>query len=372
MEQPVGAAFGAGRLSRDLIASSAKPARRPPRYVRWPPESAPEGAVRGARYPRSALDDYQTSIFDIGAEPLPACETPKPEPRLRLVTRAGIQLALADGSKSLVIDEEGLVSRVVHLHSREKAHRVRRYADMVGTGMRHAWYGRLWWVEFHAGPAQLFEDETGDYLPGSPIDALTIKNPFQGYVFVEYDQRCAEALERRVSKYPNAHVIQGDANSSEVHDKIAALVPRSALVVMYADPEDLDDFDFKTVRYFTERYPHVDWLINFPVSAAARFLSSPHGANAVVPMLEHERPASLVAERERRSAGSELRLFFERQLEALGYRTQYETIYFDGRLPLYDLFLATRDEKGRALDFFDRACGIKASGQRALFDLSVS
>ena len=88
-------------------------------------------------------------------------------------------------------------------------------------------------------------------------------------------------------------------------------------------------------------------------------------------MLEHERPANLVAERERRSAGSELRIFFERQLEALGYLTQYETIYV-GHLPLYDLFLATRDKKGRALDFFNRACGIKASGQRALFDLSAS
>jgi three-Cys-motif partner protein len=313
--------------------------------------------------------DEQTSIFDIGADPLP-CETRKPEPRLRLVTRAGVQLVLAERSKSLVRDDDGLVSRIVHPHSREKAHRVRRYADMVGTGMRHAWYERLWWVELHAGPAQLFEDETGEYLPGSPIDSLAIKHPFQGYVFVEFDQRCAEALERRIAKYPNAHVIHGDANSSDVHHQIAALVPRNALVVIYADPEDLDDFDFQTVRYFTTLYPHVDWLINFPVSSAARFLSSPHGANAVVPMIEHERPASLLAERERRSAGSELRVFFQRQLEALGYLCRHDTIYVAGHLPLYDLFLATRDRKGRALDYFDKACGIKASGQRTLFDLS--
>jgi three-Cys-motif partner protein len=315
--------------------------------------------------------DEQFSIFDFGAEPLEAVDPKIEKPRLRLMTRAGVQLALAAGKASLVLDEDGLVSRIVHPHSREKAHIIRRYAEMVGTGMRRAWGGRLWWVDLHAGPAQLFEDDSGEYLSGSPKDALMIKYPFQGYVFVEYDEQCAHALAQRVSAYPNTHVIAGDANSSEVHDQIAALVPRTALVVIYADPEDLDDFDFKTVRYFTERYPHVDWLINFPVSSAARFLSSPHGANAVVPMIEHERPSSLVAARERRTAGSELRVFFQRQLEALGYTCRHETIYVAGHVPLYDVFLATRDKTGRALDYFDKACGIKASGQRTLFDLSV-
>jgi three-Cys-motif partner protein len=316
------------------------------------------------------MEDDQFTIFDIGAEPV-ARGKRKLEPKSSLRTKDGAPLAFAEGKDGLVVDAEGLVSRVVHEHSREKSFKIRRYARMVGTGMRNVWRGRLWWVELHAGPAQLFEVESGEFMPGSPLDALTIPHQFQGYVFVENDEQCAEALEKRVASYRNAHVIHGDANSDEVHDRIRAFVPTNALVVVYADPEDLDDFDFRTVRYFTPRYPHVDWLINFPVSSAARFLSSRHGKYAVVPIIEHERPASLVEERERRTAGSELRVFFQRQLEALGYKCQHETIFVGGHVALYDLFIATRDPTNRALGFFDSACGLKARGQRTLFDLSV-
>lgn len=107
-----------------------------------------------------------------------------------------------------------------------------------------------------------------------------------GYVFVEAGPLCAHALRKRTAAHPNVHVLEGDANSGAVHDQIRALIPTGALTVMYADPEDLDDFDFQTVRFFTERYPHVDWLVNFRVMGAVRYLAAGREERAV-PLFDH-------------------------------------------------------------------------------------
>ena len=316
------------------------------------------------------MDGDQTTIFDLGLEHVPRERIVK-SPKLRLVSKTGVQLVLAKGYDGLVQDEDGLVSRVIHPHSKKKSFKIRRFADLVGTAMRDHWPGKLWWVEWHGGPGQLFEDETGLYLPGSPIEALRIRHPFSGYLFVEADPLCADALRKRTGTYPNVHVLEGDANSADVHDAIRSIIPTGALTVMYADPEDLDDFDFQTVRFFTERYPHVDWLVNFPVMGAVRCLAAGREERAV-PLFDHPHPAQLLEECRGRTYGPDVRLAYQRKFEALGYTCAHEMIFLErANAPLYDILFATRDTTGRALDFFYKASGIKASGQRTLFDLSV-
>lgn len=67
------------------------------------------------------------------------------------------------------------------------------------------------------------------------------------------------------------------------------------------------------------------------------------------------------------TCGPELRVYYQRQFEALGYahfRTEPILLETKNRL-LYDLMLASRHE--RATDLFDRACSIRPNGQRSLF-----
>jgi len=190
-------------------------------------------------------------------------------------------------------------------------------------------------------------------------------------VFVEFDPFCADSLRKRTANYPNVSVFEGDANSAEVLDKIRATVPTGALAVFYADPEDLDDFTFETVKFITDRYRHPDWLINFPTSGVVRYLTSGGGDQRAAPLLGMARPAELVAVKEGSTWGPQVSTFYERKLEALGYTCRYEPILLDhNNVPIYDLFIATKDKSGRALDFFDKACGIRADGQRPLFEIA--
>jgi three-Cys-motif partner protein len=270
-----------------------------------------------------------------------------------------------------VVGEDGLVTRLVHTHSKKKATKVGFYAHVVSKGMASKWGGRLWWVEFHSGPGQLFERETRSVLQGSPLQALNVTHTFAGYVFVEFDPLCADSLRARTANRQNVHVIEGDANSAEILDQIRAIVPTDALCVFYADPEDLDDFKFETIKFITARYRHPDWLINLPTSGVVRYLTAGGDDQRAAPLLDMARPAELVAVKEGRTWGPQVSIFFQRKLEALGYRCRYEPIHLDvNNVPIYDLFIATKDTTGRALDFFDKACGIRSNGQRPLFDLA--
>ncbi len=325
--------------------------------------------------PLEEVHPNQSNIFDVlGGEPeaAPLPKPPKP-PKLRLVTNDGLQLRMAEGSKSLVLGPDGLYSRVVHPHSRRKATVVGKYAKIVSSGMKYHWPGKRWWVEFYAGPGQLFEDETGDFLPGSPLAALNAPDGFDGYVFVDLDQLCIESLQRRIAlsrdgRSAQVVVLSGDANAAETHDRIASIVPTNALVVMYADPEGLD-FDMPTIRYFTDRYEHLDWLINFPGPGVARYLAAGYDERAIR-VLGDPDPRRFIADVRAGRKVATVREVYQRMLEGLGYMTRSEPIYLKSGVVMYDVFLATRHE--RALDFFDKACGIKTGGQYALFDPGIA
>lgn len=266
-----------------------------------------------------------------------------------------------DETRVLLTDEQGLRSRKVHLHSADKAHYARYYADIVGTGMKRAYGGPLAWVELFAGPAQLYVVEEGRYRPGSPVEALGIRDPFDHYVFCDLDPECVHSLNARVGSQPGVHVLEGDANSAALHDAIASVVPRNALVVLYADPEGLD-FDFSSIRYFADRYKHLDLLINFPVRGVIRALRAGHEQKASR-VLDHPAPKELIEKRAKRDWGPSVRDYFERRLRGLEY-DQFETQVINShsrRSPLYDLMIASREEK--AVQFFREAIKRGPDGQ---------
>lgn len=97
-----------------------------------------------------------------------------------------------------MLADDQLLARVVHRHSARKAYYVHRYAEIVGTAMAPHW-PQIWWVELFAGPGPLTEIESGRFLPGSPIEALSITNRFTGYVFADLSGTCVEALRERTA-----------------------------------------------------------------------------------------------------------------------------------------------------------------------------
>lgn len=250
----------------------------------------------------------------------------------------------------LVVDDEMLFSRAVCLHSIEKAYCARRYAEIVGVSMRRKW--QLWWIELFAGPGRLYVRDDGSFLLGSPVEAVSIPQPFHGYVFADLSAPCVESLRRRVSG-TNVHVLEGDANGADLLDRVATIVPKKALVVLYADQEGLD-LRWETLKFFIDRYPHLDLLLNLPVTGVVRALAAGYDKKAAS-MLDHPDPSSLIETDG--SKGAPVRDWYHRKLAAEGFDQVYShpvKIHSRNR-ELYDLLLASRHPLARK--FFAAAVG---------------
>jgi len=305
------------------------------------------------------MEDFEDFLFDAGPRQVPAKRPKLVRPKLAEVEKPVDQLVLPHHSQpSLVADDEGLLSRLVAMHSSDKAHYAHYYADIVGTGMRTKW--ELWWVELFAGPGRLFVADEERFVHGSPLSAMDIKYPFNGYVFADLDETCVKCLDHRVGGKPGVHVLQGDANAADLHDRIAAIVPRDALVVLYCDPEGLD-LHFKTLEYFAERYQRLDLLLNFPVRGVIRALRAGYNEKAGQ-VLDHEQPEQLI-DGVNRQWGPSVRELFARRLSAHGYKhfPSKPIKSYGKNSDQYDLMLASRDP--RAEDFFKKAIAREPDGQ---------
>lgn len=272
---------------------------------------------------------------------------------LRCDTRDPLAEAVAlDRERRLVRLDNGLYARQVCLHSLDKAHYARYYADIVGRAMKQAYPGPLAWVELFAGPGQLYVRDLAQLRPGSAVEAVSIREPFDFYFFADLDPRCAGSLDARVGGSSRVNVRCADANSPHLHDEIVSLIPKDALVVLYADPAGLD-LHFETLEFFAKRYKHLDLLLNFPVPGIDRSLSAGEVEKAAR-VLNHRNPLELIGPASRRSTVS-LRQWFQRQLAALDYdQFDAEIIRFHGNnSPMYDLMIASREPK--AVEFFGEA-----------------
>lgn len=292
-------------------------------------------------------------------------ERPRPPRPTRMLSQPEVT-----GEPQMVLGEEvgtyrrdpadGLIARVVQSHSLDKAWYARRYADIVGSALAGKF--ELWWVELFAGPGRLWVAPEHRFADGSPLDALKIRKPFDGYLFSDIDRNCTDALAARTAGlHDNLHIATGGANARELHEEIFALVPQTAVVVLYLDPEGID-VHFDTIEAFARFYPRIDLMVNFPAAGAARAVGAGY-TGRVESMLGMPDPTGLAGE-----GGSSrgIRISFIEQLDHLGlrHRALESVAQRRNRSPLYDLMLASRSPKAK--EFFEKAASVRPDGQRTL------
>lgn len=291
-------------------------------------------------------------LFDAGKA------LPKPVARRRHLHAADdpseqVRLPALDGLVPSLVD--GLPARLVKPHSAQKARMVRRDLGTVSKAMSRQWF-EVHYLELYAGPGLLLDDVTGEEVPGSPLEALSIKQPFDRYVFSDYAPVCANALQKRISDRfgvrPDVTVLRGDANDAAHLERVCALISPRALVIAYLDPAK-PNLDFDTVRFLAERFRFIDFIINLPFSGIHRSLSQ-GGERKPRLMLNHPNPRELVHRDEGRTAQN-IREHYDAQLRSLGLQhiTRRCVRTSATNSPLYDIVLASRHP--RAIELWDKA-----------------
>jgi len=311
-------------------------------------------------------------LFDL-RELGPRQVKPRRRPDLHLADAPSEQMRLnPDGAGLVPGTTDGLPVRLVKPHSADKARTVSRDLGTVGRAMGNKWF-KVHYLELFCGPGYLLDDVTREPVPGSPLQALTIQRPFDNYVFSDFSDVCADALERRIAAMraegivlPPTAVLQGDANDPAHLERVCSLIDPRALVIAYLDPAK-PNLDWTTVEYLANRFRFIDFLINLPFSGIHRSLTA-GGDERPRLMLNHPNPMELVNPEEGRTAQN-IRDWYDQQLKSLGLvHIARRCVKTQTNSPLYDVVLASR--KDTAVKLFEKANPVpKVEPPASLFDM---
>ncbi len=121
------------------------------------------------------------------------------------------------------------------------------------------------YIDAFAGPGKHISKNTGNFVPGSPENALLVTPPFREYHFIDLDKQKIESLENMAGTRTDIYIYHGDCN----HVMLDRVFPRTkyenyrrALCVL--DPYGLH-LNWEVISK-AGQMKSVDIFLNFPVA----------------------------------------------------------------------------------------------------------
>ncbi len=149
--------------------------------------------------------------------------------------------------------DDGLVCNDVGGWTIEKYQLISSYFRQFSTGTKKSWPHRTF-IDLYAGAGYSRLRGNGRILKGSPMLALSVKYPFDQYIFCEAIKENFDALEERCKRdHPSlkSKLIQGDCNLKV--DEILDMLPKTkSLGLCFVDPFNLS-IRFETLSKLAAR-----------------------------------------------------------------------------------------------------------------------
>ena len=121
------------------------------------------------------------------------------------------------------------------------------------------------YIDAFAGAGVHISKVTGEYVPGSPVNALLVQPPFREYYLIDIDRQKVALLRDLVKDRKDMHIHEGDCNRillDKVFPNVRWEQYRRALCLL--DPYGLQ-LDWKVVET-AGKMRTVDMFLNFPVA----------------------------------------------------------------------------------------------------------
>jgi three-Cys-motif partner protein len=121
------------------------------------------------------------------------------------------------------------------------------------------------YIDAFAGAGVHVSKTTGDFVSGSPINALLVQPPFREYHLIDLDSTKVEALRRRIGPRADVFVHEGDCNKillEQILPRVRYEDYRRALCLL--DPYGLH-LSWQVIRT-AGHLKSVDLFLNFPVA----------------------------------------------------------------------------------------------------------
>lgn len=142
---------------------------------------------------------------------------------------------------------------------------IKKYANAFTTIMKNKeWCRGYVYIDAFAGPGVHISRRTGEFILGSPLNALEIDNPFTEYHYIDIDKEKAEILNRLTGDRTNVNIYQEDCNEI-LTEKILPSLPyksyKRALCIL--DPYGLH-LNWKTIMTAAQQRT-TEIFLNFPL-----------------------------------------------------------------------------------------------------------
>jgi three-Cys-motif partner protein len=144
---------------------------------------------------------------------------------------------------------------------------VKRYSEQYSTIFNAERQARFYhvYIDAFAGAGIHLSKTSGEWVPGSPLNALLTDPPFREYHFIDLDGQKVEHLRDMVGDRPDVRIYPGDCNSILLGD-VLPNVPyeqyRRGLCLL--DPYGLH-LDWQVIRKAGELRT-IDLFLNFPIA----------------------------------------------------------------------------------------------------------
>jgi three-Cys-motif partner protein len=142
---------------------------------------------------------------------------------------------------------------------------IKEYAGAYTTILsKKSWCKGYVYIDAFAGAGQHISKATGEFISGSPLNALLVKPAFTEYHYIDLDSEKIDELARQTADVPNVHLYRGNCNEKLTVDIFPAFgytAFKRALCLL--DPYGLD-LDWKTVE-MAGKQNTIDIFINFSV-----------------------------------------------------------------------------------------------------------
>jgi three-Cys-motif partner protein len=200
-----------------------------------------------------------TSMLSTDPLQIHSCELPK-----------GIQFADMSASEKLQVEDDGLVCPEVGTWAKEKYRLVSMYQELFSMGMKK-WDERVY-IDLYAAAGYSKVKGSGIVLKGSAVSALTVRHPFDKYIFCEQDPELMGALRERSQRVaPDARIDYICGDCDEQVEALCSVIPQASskhkvLTLCFVDPFDFG-LKFKTIKRLSAFY--IDFLVLLAVGMDA-------------------------------------------------------------------------------------------------------
>ncbi|MGA8182533.1 MAG: three-Cys-motif partner protein TcmP, partial [Terriglobia bacterium] len=121
------------------------------------------------------------------------------------------------------------------------------------------------YIDAFAGAGMHLSRTSGEFVLGSPLNALAVQPPFREYHLIDIDEERVEGLKELISNRPNVHIYSGDCNEillDQVFPQVSYEDYRRGLCIL--DPYGLH-LDWSLMQT-AGQMRSIDLFLNFPVA----------------------------------------------------------------------------------------------------------